>query len=167
MGSVAAAVAYPLPDPPLADDVVRLRPWTGSDAPALAAAWADDEIRRWTAVPERPDEDHARRWIAGERIRRERGLGFDLVISPAAEGDATVLGEVGIATMAGGPDRAEAGWWVGPDHRRRGVATRAVGLVAVWCRDELGLELFAEVDPDNLPSVWVAESAGCRLRLKR
>jgi RimJ/RimL family protein N-acetyltransferase len=160
-------VAYPLPDPPLADDVVRLRLWTEADAPALAAAWADDEVRRWTAVPARPDEDHARRWIAGERIRRERGLGLDLVISPADEGDATVLGEVGIATIAGGPDRAEAGWWIGPDHRRQGIATRAVTLVAAWCRDELHLELFAEVDPDNLPSVWVAESAGCRLRLKR
>jgi len=112
-------MAYPLPDPPLADEVVRLRPWTEADAPALAAAWADDEIRRWTAVPDRPDEDHARRWIAGERVRRERGLGLDLVISPAG-GDTTVLGEVGIATIAGGPDRAEAGWWVGPDHRRQG-----------------------------------------------
>lgn len=160
-------MAYPLPAPPLADDVVRLRPWTEADAPALAAAWADAEIRRWTAVPDRPDEDHARRWIAGERIRRERGLGLDLVISPAAEHDPTVVGEVGIATIAGGPDRVEIGWWVGAEHRRLGVATRAVGLLAAWCRDDLGLELFAEVDPDNLPSVWVAESAGCRLRLKR
>jgi RimJ/RimL family protein N-acetyltransferase len=160
-------LAYLLPDPPLADDMVRLRPWTGGDASALAAAWADDEIRRWTAVPATPTVAHATRWINGERIRREHGLGLDLVVSPAPEDDPAVLGEVGIATIAGGPDRVEIGWWVGASHRRRGIATRAVSLVAAWCRDELGLEVFAEVDPDNLPSVWVAESAGCRLRLKR
>lgn len=160
---------YPLPDPPLADGVVRLRPWadTDADAAALAAAWADAEIRRWTAVPADPSEAHARRWIAGEGQRRSRGIALDLVVSPADPADDTVLGEVGLVTMAGGPDRAEVGWWTAPAHRRQGIATRAMTLFATWCRDALGIELFAEVDPDNAPSIWVAESAGVRLRLKR
>ena len=59
------------------------------------------------------------------------------------------------------------GWWTAAGHRRRGVATRAVTLFTGWCRDELGLEVFAEVDPDNPASIWVAEAAGIRLRLKR
>jgi RimJ/RimL family protein N-acetyltransferase len=67
--------------------------------------------------------------------------------------------------MAGGPSRAEVGWWTAPASRRRGVATRAVTLFARWCRDELGIELFAEVDPDNPASLWVAEAAGVRIRL--
>lgn len=160
-------MSYPLPDPDLDDGVVRLRPWSAGDAAALAAAWADPEIQRWTAVPRVTTEAHALRWIAGESIRRQRGVGLDLVVSPSATGDDSVLGEVGLVTMGGGPARAEVGWWVAPAHRRRGVATRAVALFARWCRDELDLELFAEVDPDNLPSIWVAESAGVRLRLKR
>ena len=156
---------YPLPDPPLADDVVRLRPWRSDDAPALAAAWADEAIRKWTAVPADPSEDHARRWIAGAELRRGQGVALDLVVSPADPDDDTVLGEVGLVTMAGGPSRAEVGWWTGPAHRRQGVATRAVTLFAAWCRDELEIELFAEVDPDNPPSLWVAEAAGVRIRL--
>lgn len=158
---------YPLPDPPLSDGVVRLRPWVDADAPALAAAWGDDEIRRWTAVPASPTEAHARRWIAGASLRRERGLALDLVVSPGDPGDDAVLGEVGLVTMAGGPSRAEVGWWTAPAHRRQGIASRAVTLFAAWCVDVLGVELFAEVDPDNAPSIWVAESAGVRLRLKR
>jgi RimJ/RimL family protein N-acetyltransferase len=160
-------VAYPLPDPPLADDAVRLRPWTAADAPALAEAWRDEAIRRWTAVPADPSEDHARRWIAGAELRRGQGVALDLVVSPSDPSDDVVLGEVGLVTMAGGPSRAEVGWWTAAAHRRRGVATRAVGLFAGWCRDELGIELFAEVDPDNPASLWVAEAAGVRIRMAR
>ena len=65
----------------------------------------------------------------------------------------------------GGPARAEIGWWVAAPHRRQGIATRAVQLLAGWARGVLEFELFAEVDPDNPPSIWVAESAGLRLRL--
>jgi RimJ/RimL family protein N-acetyltransferase len=160
-------VALPLPDPALNDGIIRLRPWTVHDVDALVAAWADEEIRRWTRVPEQRGPADALRWIASEQLRRERGLALDLVISPADPADATVLGEVGMVPLAGGPSRAELGWWVGAPHRRRGVATRAVGLFGGWLRDELELtDLFAEVDTDNPASVWVAEAAGLRLRLK-
>ena len=158
-------MAYPLPDPPLADEVVRLRPWRPDDAPALAAAWGDEAIRRWTAVPADPTEDHARRWISGAELRREQGVALDFVVSPHDPTDDAVLGEVGLVTMAGGPSRAEVGWWTAPSHRRQGIATRAVTLLARWCGDELGIELFAEVDPDNPASLWVAEAAGLRIRM--
>jgi RimJ/RimL family protein N-acetyltransferase len=158
----------PLPDPPLADDAVRLRPWGAKDVDALVDAWADEEIQRWTRVPQLRGEADALRWIASEGLRRERGLSLDLVISPAGEDDSTVLGEVGMVPLAGGPSRAELGWWVGAPHRRRHVATRAVGLFATWLREELEFtDLFAEVDPDNPASVWVAESNNLRLRIKQ
>ena len=158
----------PLPDPPLVDDAVRLRPWSAHDVDALVDAWADEEIQRWTRVPQQRGRDDALRWIAAEGLRRERALALDLVVSPADEGDSTVLGEVGMVPLAGGPSRAELGWWVGAPHRRRHVATRAVGLFASWLRDELAFtDLFAEVDPENPASVWVAESNNLRLRIKQ
>ncbi len=158
----------PLPDPPLADDAVRLRPWSAHDVDALVDAWADDEIQRWTRVPQRRGPDDALRWISAEGLRRERALALDLVVSPADDDDTTVLGEVGMVPLAGGPSRAELGWWVGAAHRRRHVATRAVGLFASWLRDDLAFtDLFAEVDPENPASVWVAESNNLRLRIKR
>jgi len=160
-------VALPIPDPPLADDLVRLRPWSVHDVDDLVAAWADPEIERWTRVPQQRAAPDAMRWIASEPLRRDRGLALDLVISPADPSDAAVLGEVGMVPLAGGPSRAELGWWVGAAHRRQGVAGRAVGLFATWLRDELAFtDLFAEVDTDNPASVWVAERCGLRLRLR-
>src|SRR5690348_6832407 len=120
----------PLPDPPLADGEVRLRPWSVHDVPALVDAWADEEIQKWTRVPVQRGDADALRWIASEQLRRDRSLSLDLVIGPADEADPTVLGEVGMVPLAGGPSRAELGWWVGAPHRRQGVATRAVGLFA-------------------------------------
>ncbi|HEX2383427.1 MAG TPA: GNAT family N-acetyltransferase [Acidimicrobiales bacterium] len=158
----------PLPDPPLADDAIRLRPWGANDVDALVDAWADEEIQRWTRVPERRGAADALRWIAAEGLRRERGLSLDLVVSPADVADTTVLGEVGMVPLAGGPSRAELGWWVGAPYRRQHVATRAVGVFATWLREELAFtDLFAEVDPDNPASVWVAESNDLRLRIKK
>jgi hypothetical protein len=41
-------------------------------------------------------------------------------------------------------------------------------LFAGWLRDALEFtDLFAEVDPENPASVWVAESNDLRLRIKR
>jgi RimJ/RimL family protein N-acetyltransferase len=57
---------------------VALRPWRPADAPALAAAWADPDIARWTAVPEDRSVEAAARWIAGWDERRRRGLALDL-----------------------------------------------------------------------------------------
>ena len=150
-------MALTLPDPPLTDGVIRLRPWSAHDVDALVAAWADAEIQKWTRVPEHR-----------EQLRRDRGLALDLVVSPADPNDEAVLGEVGMVPLAGGPSRAEMGWWVAASHRRQGIATRAVGLLAVWLRDELGFtDLFAEVDPENPASVWVAEANDLRLRIRR
>jgi RimJ/RimL family protein N-acetyltransferase len=159
-------MALPLPDPQLTDGAVRLRAWSVDDVDALVDAWADDEIQKWTRVPAQRGFDDALRWIASEQLRRERGLALDLVISTGDGED--VLGEVGMVPLAGGPSRAELGWWVGRRHRRQGIATRAVGLFATWLRDELEFtDLFAEVDPENPASVWVAESNNLRLRIKR
>jgi len=161
-------VSLPLPDPPLTDGVVRLRPWGALDVDALVAAWEDNEIQKWTRVPEQRRPDHALRWIAAERLRRDRGLALDLVVAPADPDEPTVFGEVGMVPLAGGPSRAEMGWWVAAPHRRQGIATRAVGLFAGWLRTELGFtDLFAEVDPDNPASIWVAEANNLRLRIRR
>jgi RimJ/RimL family protein N-acetyltransferase len=157
-------MALPVPDPPLHDDVVRLRLWRAADARALVAAWADEEVQRWTRVPEVRDEAAALRWISAEQLRRDRNFSLDLVISPTDPTDDRVLGEVGMVPLRGEPARAELGWWVGAAHRRQGVATRAVGLFATWLRSEVGISgLFAAVDAANPPSIWVAESAGLLL----
>lgn len=147
----------PLPDPPLTDGAVRLRPWRVEDAAALAAAWADPEVQRWTAVPARRTEADATRWIAGEAERRRRGLALDLVVSPAGEEDDSVLGEVGLGPIDWAAGRADLGWWVASAARGRGVASRAAVLLATWTVRELRLAVHVEVDPANPASARVAE----------
>lgn len=146
----------PLPDPPLRSGELVLRPWRPDDAPALVAAWADPEIQRWTAVPPVADGAYAARWIAGWEARRRAGLSLDLVVDVAGE----VAGEVGLSSRDLDAATVALGWWVAPTLRGRGFATAAVGLVAEWCRAELGLEPRAVVDPANRASAAVALAAG-------
>ena len=59
------------------------------------------------------------------------------------------------------PGCGEIGYWVTAEARGRGIATRAVHLLAGWARDELGLTRI-EILPhkDNPASRRVAEKAG-------
>lgn len=152
----------PLPDPPLADDLVRLRAWSPDDAPALAGAWADPEVVRWTGVPtDDRSVERARAWIAGEAERRERGLALDLAVTV----DGQPVGEVGISHLDPVRHLAEVGWWTAPAWRGRGIASRAVRLISTWAVTELCVErLFARVDPANPASVAVARNAGLERR---
>ncbi len=143
-----------------------LRAWGDADAPALVAAWADPEVRRWTVVPEPADLDVARRWIAGWDERRRRRLALDLVA--ADPGDDRVLGEVGLSSFDDGRSAARIGWWTAPGARGRGVASAMVAALTAWAHDgPLGLRVVvAEVDEANPASVAVARRAGYR-RLHR
>lgn len=150
----------PLPDPPLQEGDLELRPWRAGDGPALAKAWADPEVARWTGVPASTDPEAAERWIAGEADRRARGLALDLVIEVAG----VVAGEVGLVNVDGQPGTAEIGWWVAAEHRGRGVAATAAHLVAAWAIDELSVStVCARCHPDNPASGAVARAAGFSL----
>ena len=150
-----------LPDPALASGDLVLRPWRDDDAPALVAAWADPEIRRWTGVPPQPDLRAATRWIAGDEERRRRGLSVDLVAERAGE----VVGEVGLSSIDRRARTAEIGWWTAMERRRQGVATTAATLLVGWASAELGLACLARCDPANPGSVAVAERAGAMVLL--
>ena len=147
----------PLPDPPLSEGVLRLRPWSLEEAPALVAAWADPEVARWTNVPNRCDEAFARHWIEGDEQRREGGLALDLVVDVGGQ----VVGEVGLSSIDPQAGRAEIGWWIAADHRRQRYAVRAVRLVADWAVGAQLVEaLVARCHPENPAASAVAERAG-------
>jgi RimJ/RimL family protein N-acetyltransferase len=153
-----------LPWPPLMRHfpAVALRPWGAgrTDADALAAAWADTEIARWTAVPEARSRDDAARWVAGEGVRRDRGVALDLAITEVGNPDA-VMGEIGLALAE--PERrwAEVGYWLFPPWRGGGRATTALALFSDWVLRELPVtRLFARTHVDNPRSGSVAERAG-------
>lgn len=151
----------PLPDPPLRSGELVLRPWRLEDAPALVAAWADDEIQRWTGVPALRDRTAAERWIAADTVRRERDLSLDLVVWRAGR----VAGEVGLSA----PDRRQGtvdiGWWTMPLDRGQRVASTASTLLVAWAASTLGVAVVARCDPSNPASVVVARRSGAMVPL--
>ena len=134
----------------LEDDVVRLRPFEGSDVPAIVAACQDHEIPRWTAVPSPYTEADARAWLASDEEESFAVVG-------GASGE--LLGSIGVRYL----DVAigEVGYWVKREARGRGVATRALGLIARWALAEKGLaRVQLRADVANEASHRVAEKAG-------
>jgi RimJ/RimL family protein N-acetyltransferase len=152
-------VALRLPDPQLCDDAVRLRAWCDADVPAARRATDDPLVLRFTRVaPGQTDED-LRRFISGHEPARIAGEALELAIADTAC-DA-FLGAVSVMHFEWAHSRAEIGYYVVPDARGRGVATRAVGLLARWALRELGLARLALfTDPDNIASQRVAERCG-------
>ena len=155
---------FPLPWPPLADPATQigLRPWGAGedDAAALAAAWIDPEVARWTSVPPEPTEEAARSWIRGEESRRARGLAMDLVISQLDE-PRVILGEVGLIMVEPDARWAELGYWVAADRRGSGRASAAVSMFAEWVLRELPVNrLFARTSAENPAAGRVAQAAG-------
>ena len=135
----------------LEDDVVRLRPFEEGDVPAIAAACQDPEIPRWTAVPVAVH--------GGRRSRLARvGPGGELRRRGQGERRAARLDRRALFRRR---NRARSATGCEREARGRGVATRALGLVARWALVEKGLGRFQlRADVANEASQRVAEKAG-------
>jgi RimJ/RimL family protein N-acetyltransferase len=153
-----APLPLTVPDPPLSDEVVTLRPLRDDDAEAVQRACSDPITQRWLDfLPRSYDLDDAR-WFIGH-ARSDWQAGHAAVFAIADAHDDTLLGAV--AVQAGRHRRPFVGYWVGPWARGRGVAPRAVTLVSTWALqtlDVVRLELFVEVG--NVASERVAGKAG-------
>lgn len=155
-----AAVPIPLPAPPLADGVVALRPFGPHDVDGLLALWRDPEVARWTGVPPSCDERLAAAWVAGRERRRLGGRGLDLVITEAG-GAGALAGAVSLDDPDPEARTAGMGFSLLAVHRGRGLAARAVDLLAGWTLEHLPVDrLHIEIDRANDASRRVAERAG-------
>ena len=149
------------PDPPLADEEIRLEPLEQRHAPELLAAIEnDDDVARFTRVPANPDEAFVRSWIRRYENGWDDGssAGFAIVGHEGA-----VLGFAAAVHLDLPAAEAELGYVLGRQARGRGVATRALRLLTRWSFDDLGLErVELLIQPENGPSERVAERAGYR-----
>jgi RimJ/RimL family protein N-acetyltransferase len=150
--------AIPLPKPPLTDGEIRLRAWEPRDAPAVTAACQDPEIPRWTVVPENYKERHAREFIGGAAAELANGRELALAI---VDGEDRLLGALGLSNFDWDDLKAEIGYWMAPEARRRGIGARATRMLAEWALTSLGLErLELLAHPENEASQRLAERAG-------
>ena len=150
--------SIPLPDPPLTDGEIRLRPWERRDVPAMTVACQDPEIPRWTVVPHHYTERHARDFIAqtGADLTTGRELALAIV-----DGDDRVLGALGMSNFDWSDMKAEIGYWMAPEARRRGIGARATRMLAEWAVRTLGMERIELLaNPENEASQRLAERAG-------
>jgi len=141
----------------LTDGVVRLRAWEPDDAPAVYAACQDELIVRFLPLPQPYTEDVAQKYVTARRQDWDGEDERSFAITDAPTG--VVLGS--IARHLRAQHRAEIGYWLAPAARGRGIATRALRLVADWSLDVTGLirlELYTH--PENHASGRVAQRAG-------
>lgn len=139
------------PDPPLADEVVSLRPLASDDLGTVEAALRDPEVTRWF-----DDAGLA----AGDVIDRatsrwERSEAAEFAIVDAGQ----CVGSIWI--NIGPSDRVGVGYWLLPRGRGKGLVTHALRLVARWAFDDVGVKRISMLaDPRNTSSIGVAERVG-------
>lgn len=142
----------------LASGPTVLRPWRDSDANAVTAACQDPEIARWTRIPANYTEADARAFLLYRYDALVAGVTAPFAIVST---DDRLLGSVSILRLAWTQLRGEVGYWLAPEARGQGHATRAVQLICAWGFQSLGLEridLYAAVA--NEASQHVAQRAG-------
>ena len=148
----------PYPDPPLADELVELRPWRHDDVHVVEQASRDPNIPRGTTVPEVYSPEEGAAWIDRQLMRATAGEGISLAMCSRSDGVAAGL----VVLLVGDePDAPRLGYWVVPGARGRGLASHAVELVSSWALDLPAIErIVALVEPWNVASMRVLQRAG-------
>lgn len=149
----------PLPDPPLHDARIALRPWRAEDVPAIVRACANPEVVQFLmSLPSPYTEDDARAWLAKLEPQRQAGTSLNMAIADRRTDEP--LGLV-TARVSNRSRSAEIGYWLAREAWGRGHMTAAVRLLCAWLFDELGLgriELTTAVE--NHASQRVAQRCG-------
>ncbi|MFI7000037.1 GNAT family N-acetyltransferase [Nocardia sp. NPDC050175] len=151
----------PVPDPPLTDDVVALRVWQAGDIEQRLAGYADPEFQRFSLSTSEPvTAARVREQADQEKREWERGEKVSLAIVDAAD-PSKVWGGCSVYDIDLEQQRAGVGYWLVPQARGRGAASRTVRLLAHWAFDVLDIaRLELTCAPDNIASQRVAVRSG-------
>ena len=148
------------PAPPLAGDVVLLRPWREADVPGIVLAFSDPVMQRfsWRTTP--CTDTDARDYLTEQEEARLRGDELNFALAEPHDHD-VLLGCVSLREVRLDQGCAAVGYWLAPEARGRGAATQAVRLLARWAFAELGVaRLELTCGPDNEASQHLAERCG-------
>jgi RimJ/RimL family protein N-acetyltransferase len=122
-------------------------------------AFADPWFERFSDWAPRTEIDAHRRRLEDEAAR-QRGEQLQFALAVPAD-DEQILGGVSLYEVELEQGRAAVGYWLAPAARGRGVATRAVRLLAQWAFAELAImRIGLTCGPDNVASQRVAERCG-------
>jgi len=127
--------------PDLQGQGLRLRPWD-ADSDADAEDWlrgvTDPEFQRWnTPLTLITDLDGSRALLCDRARQQAEGATASYCITDESSG--TTLGHISVNAISHVFSNAHIGYWVLPEARGHGVATRALRLAAHWALTDLGL----------------------------
>ncbi|MEV6576175.1 GNAT family N-acetyltransferase [Streptomyces sp. NPDC051577] len=135
-----------------------LRDWTETDLAAMPGLFDHPDIAYWTPIVSPFDDAAARARLV--RARQLRADGTTILLAITLDGGAP-LGEV---MLRRAPEGTEVGYAIGPAHRGRGLAARAVRVMSAYAFEQLGTEqLILALEAENTASVGVATKAGFQL----
>ncbi len=157
-GRYRASVDVRPPDG-LSDGVVSLREWDQADAPAVAAACAEDEIAWWMhLIPQPYTENDAHDYIASVEAAWRDGTGGTFAV---LDEHGEIAGSIGMRVIDPLNDVVEVGYWAAAPARGRGLTTRALRLICAWLFDVVGAQrIQLRADVLNIASQRVAQKAG-------
>ncbi|MGG5258370.1 GNAT family N-acetyltransferase [Phycicoccus avicenniae] len=150
--------------PVLEGRLVRLRPFSVDDVPAMAEILSDPEVRRLTGSVEstaeaeepEPVDERLTSWYA---TRAEQPDRLDLAVVDLATG--RVVGEVVLNELDADARTANLRCLVGPEGRGRGLGTEALRLLCEHALGPAGLRrLTLEVFEFNPRALHVYETLG-------
>lgn len=154
----------------LSDGLVTLRPWSRDDARFMAEASADPAIRRYngshdrlghptpplsTTDAEAVIDQFALNWRTFAGTGTPSGVAFAILDTRSGE----PVGCCGVDDWSD-EDVAQFGYWIAPNARGRGYATRAAILLTRWLFDVGAARVFLTIVAGNEGSVAVARRAG-------
>ena len=140
-----------------------LRPFRREDFDTYVEMWADPDVVRFIGGKPFDREATWLRFLRQAGIWHHMGFGF-FAIEEKETGQ--FIGEAGFhelrrAVVPSIEDSLEAGWALMPIGQGWGYATEAMGAAIQWADDAFpGRRMTCIIDPDNLPSIRVAQRLG-------
>ncbi|MFK0083438.1 GNAT family N-acetyltransferase [Glutamicibacter sp. NPDC090743] len=148
-----------LEQPVIVAGAFRLRPFQPSDIPAVRQASTDPYITQITTVPAQGTEAGYTAFIERQHRRVAEGSGYSFAIAETATDRA--VGQIGLWLRNADHGRASIGYWIAPEHRRRGIAKHALAALGAWALEHPGIDrIELYVEPWNEGSWRAAEACG-------
>ncbi len=145
---------------PLRSERVTLRFESERDIPEVLIAHQDDPTLHARLGLHRPPSG-AELGRRVERAAAERAAGNIVRFTILEPGSDVCRGQLDVHRVDWHDLRAEAGIWVAPGFRGRGLGSAALRLGAAWLFDVCGLErLELLTEPDNAAMIAAAKAAG-------
>lgn len=126
--------------------------------PASLLALDDPDFYRWGYLRQPLPPERRRTWVRDRDFRARIGNACYYGIRRNAASEP--IGVIDVWVTNPRERWVEIGYWTHPDHRGRGVATRALRLVTAWALDTAGAaEIDLPIHPEHHASKAVARNA--------